>query len=77
MKRWNQAGTVHAKVRMQELRDRKRNLLKFSLISEMERVTRCERGGWWKAAQAAGLRPGCGVEASIAFLRSAIAGAKP
>jgi hypothetical protein len=76
-KRWNQKGSVHAKRRMGELRQRKLELLKTDLIREWECVTgSADRRGWWDAAQAAGLRPGCGTEASIQFLRGAIAAAR-
>jgi hypothetical protein len=65
MKRWNQKGTVHAKRRMSELRDRKRQLLKFELIAKWQ----CRTGqrDWWTAS---GLQMGCGTEASIAWLEA-------
>lgn len=67
MKRWNQKGTVHAKTRMAELRARKRQLLKFELAAKWE--CRTGRRDWFKAS---GLPMGCGTEASIAWLQSAL-----
>lgn len=67
MKRWNQKGTVHAKRRMSELRDRKRQLLKFELIAKWQCLT--GQRDWWTAS---GLQMGCGTEASITWLQSTL-----
>lgn len=67
MKRWNQKGTVHAHRRMAELRARKRQLHKQSLIAKWQCLTG-ERD-WWTAS---GLQMGCGTEASIAWLEAAL-----
>lgn len=72
MKRWNQKGSVHAKRRMAELRDRKRQITKSILILEWARATGRDPKEWWVCAQLSGVKAGCGVEASIAFLRSGI-----
>jgi hypothetical protein len=72
MKRWNQKGSVHAKRRMSELRDRKLQLEKSDLIYAWSQVTGRDGREWWTAAQAAGLKPGCGAKACIEFLRTAI-----
>lgn len=67
MKRWNQKGTVHAKRRMAELRDRKRDVFKQSLIAKWQLLT--GRRDWWTES---GLPYGCGREASIAWLTAEI-----
>lgn len=77
MKRWNQPGTVHAKRRMAELRHAKKRHLVSDLITVWQIATGRPRAEWWAAAQAAGLKSGCGHDATIAFLKADIAKASP
>lgn len=65
MKRWNQKGSVHAHRRMEELRARKRQLLKFELIAKWQCLT--GQRDWWTAS---GLPMGCGIERSIEWLQT-------
>lgn len=63
---------------MAELRRRKTFVRKQHLIDEWYRVKSVDRStdryphAWWIAAQAAGLKAGCGDEAVIAFLQAEI-----
>jgi hypothetical protein len=68
MKRWNHKGSAAAKVRMAELRARKRQLHKDDLARAWEAKHPGEH--WWPTS---GLHNGCGVEASIAWLERALA----
>lgn len=75
-KRWNQAGSVHAKLRMDELRGRKAQIRKAELIDDWSAATGRPRKEWWDAARDAGLVAGCGAKACIDFLMGSIALAK-
>ena len=55
VKRWNQKGTVHAKVRMSELRDRKLQYRKSAAITQWAIRTGKDAKTWWDEAQAAGI----------------------
>lgn len=66
-------GTRGAKAHMGALRERQRFLLKQVLIAEWGQVTGRVSSEWWAAS---GLQMGCGQEASIAWLRNAIAQAR-
>ena len=54
-KRWNQAGTVHAKRRMSELRDCKLRHRKSAAITAWAQRTGKDSKTWWIEAQAAGI----------------------
>jgi hypothetical protein len=71
MKRWNEKGSVHAKQRMSELRDRKMRLDKSDAIVEWSVRTGRNANEWWKAAQESGLTNNSNVKDRIAFLRGA------
>jgi len=55
MKRWNQKGTVHAKRRMSELRDRQLQLRKSAAITNWGIRTGKDPKTWWDEAQRAGI----------------------
>lgn len=55
MKRWNQKGSVHAKRRMAELREKNEQIEKSIAITEWANATGRPAREWWDAAQAAGL----------------------
>ena len=55
MKRWNQKGTVHAKRRMSELRDRQLQIRKQIAITRWSQRTGKDAKTWWDEAQAAGI----------------------
>jgi hypothetical protein len=54
-KRWNQKGSVHAKRRMSELRDRQLHYRKSAAITQWGMATGRDPKEWWDAAQAAGI----------------------
>lgn len=62
-------GTRKAKVRMGELRARKRFLHKQALIVRWAYLAKRPQSDWWEQS---GLQCGCGQEASIAWLSDAI-----
>jgi hypothetical protein len=55
MKRWNQRGSVHAKRRMSELRDRQLDIRKSIAIDAWATATGKDANAWWTEAQAAGI----------------------
>lgn len=80
MKRWNQKGSRHAKVRMAELRERKLRLKLSGAIRDWAERTGNDERNWWTLAQAFGLehRIHSGLnaidhtKACIAFLERAL-----
>ena len=54
-KRWNVKGSVHAKRRMSELRDRQLQLRKSAAITQWALRTGKDAKTWWDEAQAAGI----------------------
>ena len=68
MRRWNVKGSSAAKERMARLRDDKLQKQKSLLIWQWNQRFGKSGTDWWKAAQAAGLHPGCGAKACIDFL---------
>lgn len=70
-KRWNVVGSKAAKLRMAELRARKRKYLCTELLWQW-----CRARGFTAIPrdwlERLGLQPGCGTEAAIAALRKAL-----
>lgn len=78
-KRWNIVGSVHAKQRMQELRDRKASLAATEAAKEWTAAVGVPfDSGWLKAAVAAGYPHGTGLtsEQKRAWFKHAAAEAR-